>query len=99
MELNFHETISKTLTTAFFIAFIVSTLSAQNNTSEKGSKTIIPSATANRGQFVDNNENGICDNFEARVQGGKVSNFVDKNGDGICDNRGMIGRGNGRGNG
>lgn len=50
------------------------------------------------GKFVDQNKNGVCDNFEIRRQTGRGSNFIDKNGDGICDNRGTMGQGNGKGN-
>ena len=39
------------------------------------------------GKFVDNNKNGVCDNFEARNTEGKCANFVDKDSDGKCDNR------------
>ncbi|MCX6272592.1 MAG: hypothetical protein NTU44_15505 [Bacteroidetes bacterium] len=65
------------------------------------------------GTFVDKNNNGICDNFEARPTNGRGKNFIDNNGDGICDNRQNAGikgassrtgnhvcrHGNGRGNG
>ncbi|MFN8255633.1 MAG: hypothetical protein U0W24_08100 [Bacteroidales bacterium] len=45
--------------------------------------------------FIDNNKNGICDNFENRSDTtkartgagiGKVRNFVDNNKNGVCDN-------------
>jgi hypothetical protein len=40
------------------------------------------------GKFVDNNNNGICDNCEAlQGKGSKGADFVDANGDGICDHR------------
>ncbi|HTX89012.1 MAG TPA: hypothetical protein VMC08_08490 [Bacteroidales bacterium] len=44
------------------------------------------SSNASR-NYVDKNGNGICDNFENGLRGGRSSNFVDKNGDGICDHR------------
>ncbi len=45
-------------------------------------------------KFTDSNNNGICDNYEARGKTGHGANFVDKNGDGICDN--CQGPGNGK---
>lgn len=59
------------------------------------------------GRFVDNNNDGICDNRGAmQFKGARRANFVDTNGDGICDYRagsnfcrynqtGWKGRGNG----
>jgi len=49
-----------------------------------------------RGQFVDKNNDGVCDNFADRQPQGRGAGFVDKNNDGICDNRadaGVKGRG------
>jgi hypothetical protein len=40
----------------------------------------------NRGQFVDKNNDGICDNYQDRKSNANGRNFVDKNNDGICDN-------------
>ncbi len=42
--------------------------------------------TSASGNFVDKDNNGICDNFETRSGNGGGANFIDKNGDGICDN-------------
>ena len=92
-------TIAKIAMTAFMIAIATGGASAQNNTPLKDSKTTPQTTTTTRGKFVDNNKNGVCDNFEARGQSERGANFVDKNGDGICDNRGTMGQGNGRGNG
>ena len=47
------------------------------------------------GNFVDKDNNGICDNFESRSGTGHGANFVDKNGDGICDKRANAGNKNG----
>jgi len=58
----------------------------QNNSSADVQKKEI-STTATQGNFVDKNNNGVCDNFEARHANGKGANFVDKDGDGKCDNR------------
>lgn len=46
--------------------------------------------------FVDKDNNGVCDNFEARSGKGHGRNYVDKNGDGICDNRANIGKKSGK---
>ena len=46
--------------------------------------------------FLDEDEDGICDNRENKPG----QSFVDEDGDGICDNRGNgCGKGNGKGNG
>jgi hypothetical protein len=37
-------------------------------------------------QWVDKNNDGICDNYQNLKTNRKGSNFVDKNKDGICDN-------------
>jgi hypothetical protein len=37
-----------------------------------------------RGDFVDKNKDGVCDNINTQNRGGR--NFVDKNNDGTCDN-------------
>jgi len=54
--------------------------------------------SAQGGNFVDKNKNGVCDNFEARGNSGHGRNFVDKNGDGKCDNcqSDCKGKGNGK---
>ena len=52
-----------------------------------------------RGQFTDQNQDGICDHRELRPQNGRGRNFVDDNGDGMCDNPGYRKRGYGQGHG
>jgi len=61
----------------------------------QGSQT---SANFAPGKFVDNNKDGVCDNYQARVKNSQGRNFVDKNGDGICDNRQYTGKGKGNPN-
>jgi len=56
------------------------------------------SASVTPGKFIDKNNNGVCDNFEARNKNGKGANFVDKDGDGKCDNRQNVASGKGNGN-
>lgn len=70
-----------TLFTVFFTGqiFAQSEISADNN-------EVKQTTTVTAGKFVDSNNNGICDNHEARVKDGKCANFVDADGDGKCDN-------------
>jgi hypothetical protein len=82
-----------------FIAFQgfsqnASTTITQNNLQGQQTTTkVVP------GKFVDNNKDGICDNYQARMKNSHGVNFVDKNGDGICDNRQNAGQGKGNPNG
>lgn len=66
------------------------------NTAKTGDSTGDRTPAAQPGKFTDNNNNGVCDNFELRNQKGNGHGFVDKNGDGICDNRNISGRGRGQ---
>lgn len=51
------------------------------------------------GKFVDNNNDGVCDNRETKQNSGtKGRNFTDADGDGICDRREEGKRGNGNPN-
>ncbi|MCX6281549.1 MAG: hypothetical protein NTU51_06280 [Bacteroidetes bacterium] len=70
---------------------------SQNTTGKQNDAQATAKVTP--GKFVDANKNGVCDNYQARVNSGRGANFVDKNGDGICDNRGSGGIGRGKGNG
>ena len=53
--------------------------------------------------FVDENKDGICDNYAKNHATGKGKNFVDENKDGVCDHRaqnqpkGCQGTGQGKG--
>ena len=67
-----------------FFAGQAFTQSADNTSAAKETKQAT-TTTATTGKFVDANNNGICDHFEARGKDGKCTNFVDANGDGICD--------------
>ena len=54
-------------------------------------------AAERRGNFVDANNDGVCDNYSeagCQMQG---ANFVDADDDGVCDNYGQMQRGCGRG--
>ena len=75
---------------------------AQNgstNTPQTNSQVTQTSTNAAPGNFVDNNKDGVCDNYQSRIKSGHGTNFVDKNGDGICDNRPNAGQGRGNPNG
>jgi hypothetical protein len=71
------------------------TVSAQkaNTTNTKSNQT--QQAAPVKGQFVDSNHDGICDNHQGMMKNGKCANFVDKNNDGKCDNcQAKCGQGN-----
>ncbi len=71
---------------------------AQNksaNTTQTNAQVTQTSTNAAPGNFVDNNKDGVCDNYKARIKNGNSANFTDKNGDGICDNRANAGQGRG----
>ena len=76
---------------ATFLLFVVSIMSNNLFAQVKEDVTkqnVKPVVNTNNSNFVDKNNNGICDNYESKVKTGKCSNFVDKDGDGICDNKG-----------
>jgi hypothetical protein len=78
--------LSGLILTALFLAFFSGQALAQSATTTKDDQTIKqPTANQNCGKFVDNDKNGVCDNYEARGKDGKGANFVDANGDGVCD--------------
>ncbi len=53
----------------------------QDNSKSADNSTLVPAR-----QFVDANNDGVCDNFANRPANGQGRNFVDKNNDGKCDN-------------
>jgi hypothetical protein len=82
-------------------SFIVTQASAQNNnqTGNQKSQQVTTQDGFVPGAFVDEDKNGVCDNFESGRKVGRGRNFVDANKDGICDNRGSkFGKGRGQGN-
>ena len=81
------------------VAYQGSAQSGSTNTTEKNSLNTQSSTNAAPGNFVDNNKDGVCDNYQSRIKNGHGANFVDKNGDGICDNRQNAGQGRGNPNG
>jgi hypothetical protein len=71
------------LMTAFML-FLTSQVIAQSTT---GPVATIGGTNKECPKFVDNNKDGICDNYTAKADGGKGVNYVDANMDGICDHR------------
>jgi hypothetical protein len=54
----------------------------------KGTSENSTSVSAVQCKYVDNNNNGICDNHELKGKDSQCANFIDKDGNGICDNCG-----------
>jgi hypothetical protein len=82
------------LATAIIMIFALQSNAQNANPADQPSQkqNTVNSASGN---FVDKDNNGICDNFESRSGTGHGANFVDKNGDGICDKRANVGNKNG----
>lgn len=78
------------LATAIMMIFTVQANAQSNATANQSSQkqTAINSTGRN---YVDKDNNGVCDNLGTRSGNGRGANFVDKNGDGICDNRANVG--------
>jgi len=57
--------------------------SAQTSKTEDGKVLNVQTNQNQRGNFIDANKDGLCDNYQ---ENGNGRNFVDKDGDGICDN-------------
>ncbi len=79
------------LATAVLILFAVQS-NAQNTSSTNQPAQKQNDVNSAPGNFVDKDNNGVCDNFEARATNGHGRNYVDKDGDGICDNHANIGQ-------
>ncbi len=81
------KTIGTLISTALLLLFFTAQAQAQNSTTA-GTKQIQQkdksTVAVNGRNFVDKDNNGICDNRGATK--GKGANFVDKDGDGKCDN-------------
>lgn len=74
------------LTSAIMMIFAIQVQSQNTTTQAKPAVQEPTAATTAPGTFIDKNNNGVCDNFEARQGKGRGGNFVDKDNDGICDN-------------
>ncbi len=71
---------------------------AQVDDSKNEKKPAKSTQTYTPGTYVDNNNNGICDNSENRTVKNRGNNYVDADNDGVCDNYSAnTGRGNGYG--
>jgi hypothetical protein len=90
-------------------AIFTGQLMAQAATGDEQTAKQSTTQTVTAGKFVDNNNNGVCDNHETmKGKAGKGSNFTDANGDGVCDRQAdancgkgkqCCGKGQGQGNG
>jgi hypothetical protein len=87
------------MTILSFIAFQGFSQNESTTNKQKNSQGSQITDKKTPGKFVDNNKDGVCDNYQARIKNGHGANFVDKNGDGICDNRQNAGQGRGNPNG
>jgi hypothetical protein len=74
------------LSTAVLLFMAGQGFSQNASSSDNKTTPAKPSTGIEQGKFVDKNNNGICDNFEAREKSGKCANFTDNDGDGKCDN-------------
>jgi hypothetical protein len=90
--------VSVLMALAVFIAFQGFTQNAASKDAVKAGNTVQTASNPVPGKFVDNNNDGICDNQQAKMKNGKCSQFVDKNGDGVCDNCTGKGQCKGKGN-
>lgn len=66
---------------------------AQSSTATKSEKAKTENAISKkventnvRGNFVDKDKDGVCDNYKMRGKNKDCPNYVDANNDGICDN-------------
>jgi len=87
------------LATALTMIFAVQANAQSNATANQPAQKQAAVNSTGR-NFVDKDNNGVCDNLGTRSGSGRGANFVDKNGDGICDNRANAGNKcrNGQGN-
>ena len=69
--------------------FLISANVSAQTTSSEDSKT---TSVQQRGQFVDADNDGVCDHAPQGRQQRRLQNFVDANNDGICDNARESGR-------
>jgi hypothetical protein len=65
---------------------------AQNTNSANQPAQKQNTVSSSSGNYVDKDNNGVCDNFNTRSGKGHGVNFTDKNNDGICDNRANVGK-------
>ena len=82
------------LATAILMIFAVHA-NAQSNTAANQTDQKQSVANSTGKNYVDKDNNGVCDNIGTRSGNGRGTNFVDKNNDGICDNRATAGNNTG----
>lgn len=71
-----------------FILMLGFVAHSQNITDKTQKENIqVQKGTTTGRNFIDSNNNGICDRFEERGKTTRGAGFIDKDGDGICDNR------------
>jgi hypothetical protein len=75
--------------------FVVATLSlfffgqrGFTQSTEKSVQDNLATGTTIQGKFVDKDNDGVCDNYEAKGKNARCANYVDKDGNGVCDNCG-----------
>jgi len=78
------KTILKVLFVATLTVFFFSQSFAQ--TTVKSESDNAATGTVVQGKFVDKDNDGVCDNHEAKGKNSQCANFVDKDGNGVCDN-------------
>ena len=83
--------LSKIVLTAAIMVFFAINVNAQTNETASQAAEKQKAASSTSGNFVDKDNNGVCDNFGTRAGNGRGANFVDKNNDGVCDNRANVG--------
>ncbi|MDO9510844.1 MAG: hypothetical protein Q7J34_03720 [Bacteroidales bacterium] len=83
------------LISGLVLAFTFGTM-AQAQTTKKANTQTENSQNVKPGTFIDNDKDGVCDNYQIRnAQGTRNGrNFVDANADGICDNATTFKNGN-----
>ena len=79
------------LATAIMMIFAVQS-NAQNSNSANQPAQKQNAVNSASGNFVDKDNNGVCDNFVSRSGNWHGPNFIDKNVDVICDNRANVGK-------
>ncbi len=82
--------------TAVILALSFNAIYAQNNNSANNTKNSVTTQTFKGPNFVDKNNDGVCDNRNS-VTNRRGVNYIDKNNDGVCDNYGTRQYANGNG--
>ncbi|MEI8047936.1 MAG: hypothetical protein WCI92_11200 [Bacteroidota bacterium] len=84
--------IGKLILAAAILMIFAVQANAQSNTTANQPAQKQAVANSSGGNYVDKDNNGVCDNIGTRSGNGRGANFVDKNNDGICDNRATAGK-------